>query len=306
MAHWYHVTHEQPGGKDVATAMSPALRRRILALELRRLRGKRPGHEVAQGLHWSTSKVSRYELGRSPLPYEEVERMLDFYGVADPERGQLLSLARDANETGWWEDYAADEIPDEYKDLIGYETEAASAEVWAVDIVPGLLQAEAYARQVHMGYQAVVPIAPGIIDTRVRVRMIRQKVLTRDSPLKLSVVLDESVLLRPIGKSQLMHAQLQHLLQTADLPNVELRVLPLPKERLAVNSFTIFGFNPIGEIGRFPDVVNTESTVGSDLAVEGETGTYFHRLMFQSLVSASLSPSETQELIRRTAEQAWA
>jgi hypothetical protein len=40
--------------------------------------------------------------------------------------------------------------------------------------------------------------------------------------------------------------------------------------------------------------------------VEGETGTYFHRLMFQSLFSASLSPSETQDLIRRTAEEAWA
>ena len=123
------------------------------------------------------------------------------------------------------------------KDLIGFEAEVASAEAWTVDIVPGLLQTEAYARQVHIGYQAVVPIAPGIIDTRERVRMIRQEVLTRDSPLKLSVVLDESVFLRPIGESPLMHAQLQHLLQMADLPNVELRVLPLLKERLAVNSF---------------------------------------------------------------------
>lgn len=290
----------------MATAMSPALRRRILALEFRRLRGKRSGHEVAQRLGWSTSKVSRYEVGRSPLPYEEVESMLDFYEVADPERGQLLSLARDANEKGWWEDYAANEIPDEYKELIGFEAEAASAEIWALDIVPGLLQDEDYARQVHIGYQAVVPIAPGIIDTRVRVRMIRQQVLTRDSPLKLSVVLDESVLLRPIGKPQLMFAQLQHLLQMADLPNVELRVLPLVKERIAVNSFALFGFNPIRGIARFPDVVNIESAVGSDLAVEGETGTYFHRLMFQSLFSASLSPSETQDLISRTAEEAWA
>ena len=183
----------------MATTRSPALRRRRLAAELRRLRGNRPGHEVARGLGWSTSKVSRYELGRSTLPLDEVEKMLDFYGVTDPERGQLLSLAREANERGWWEDYA-DALPDEYQAFIGLEVEAASAATWSVDIVPGLLQTEDYARQLHLGYQAVVPVPPGIINTRVKVRMIRQKVLTRDPPLELSVVLDESVLLRSIGR----------------------------------------------------------------------------------------------------------
>lgn len=289
----------------MATSRSPALRRRRLAAELRRLRGNRPGHEVARGLGWSTSKVSRYELGRSTLPLDEVEKMLDFYGVADPERGQLLSLAREANERGWWEDYA-DALPDEYQAFIGIEAEAASAATWAVDIVPGLLQTEDYARQVHLGYQAAVPIPPGIIDTRVKVRMIRQKVLTRDPPLELSVVLDESVLLRPIGKPRLMYAQLRHLLQMTDLPNVELRVLPLSKERLAANSFTILGFNPIGETSGLRDVVNTESAVGSDLYVEGETDTYFHRLVFQSLEGVSCSSSESQELIQQTAERLWA
>lgn len=289
----------------MATSRSPALRRRRLAAELRRLRGNRPGHEVARGLGWSTSKVSRYELGRSTLPLDEVEKMLDFYGVTDPERGQLLSLAQEANERGWWEEYA-DALPDEYQALIGLEAEAASAAIWAVEIVPGLLQSEDYARQVHLAYQAVVPIPPGIIDTRVKVRMIRQQVLTRDPPLELSVVLDESVLLRPIGKPRLMYGQLQHLLQMADLPNIELRVLPLSKERLVPNSFAIFGFNPIGETGGLRDVVNTESTVGSDLYVEGETDTYFHRLVFQSLIEASVSPFESQVLIRDIAERLWA
>jgi transcriptional regulator with XRE-family HTH domain len=288
----------------VATTGSPALRRRRLAAELRRLRGNRPGHEVARGLRWSTSKVSRYELGRSTLPLEEVEKMLDFYGVTDPERGQLLSLAREANERGWWEEYA-DAIPDEYQAFIGLEAEASSASTWSVDIVPGLLQTEDYARQLHLGYQAVVPMTPGIIDTRVKVRMIRQKVLTRDPPLELSVVLDESVLLRPIGKPRSMHAQLQHLVQMADLPNVDLRILPLNRERIAANSFTILGFNSSGETGGLRDVVNTESVVGSDLYVEGETDTYFHRLVFQSLVAASLPAAESQALIQEIFERVW-
>jgi hypothetical protein len=234
-----------------------------------------------------------------------VEKMLDFYGVTDPERGQLLSLASEANERGWWEDYA-DALPDEYQAFIGLEVEAASAATWSVDIVPGLLQTEDYARQLHLGYQAVVPVPPGIIDTRVKVRMIRQKALTRDPPLELSVVLDESVLLRSIGNQRLMYAQLQYLLQMADLPTVELRILPLSKVRLAANSFTILSFNSIGGTGGLRDVVNTESVVGSDLYVEGETDTYFHRLVFQSLVDASLSPSEARVLISQTAERLWA
>jgi hypothetical protein len=51
--------------------------------------------------------------------------------------------------------------------------------------------------------QATMPVAPGLIERRVRIRMIRQDVLTtRDPPLELSVVLDESVLLRRIGDEQ--------------------------------------------------------------------------------------------------------
>jgi len=288
----------------VATSRSPALRRRRIAAELRRLRGNRPGHQIARGLGWSTSKLSRYELGRSTLPLGEVEKMLDFYGVTDPERGQLLSLARESNERGWWEEEEyADALPDEYQALIGLEAEAASAAIWAVDIVPGLLQAEDYARQVHLAYQAVVPITPGVIDTRVKVRMIRQQVLTRDQPLELSAVLDESVLLRPIGEPRLMHTQLQHLLQIADLPNVDLRVLPLNRERLIANSFAIYGFNPAGETSGIHDVVATESTVGSDLYVEGEADTYFHRLVFKSLVEVSSSSSESKVLIQQAAER---
>jgi len=288
----------------VTTSRSPALLRRWLAAELRRLRGNRPGQEVARGLHWSTSKVSRFELGRSPLPLDEVEKMLDFYAVADSERDQLLSIARGANEKGWWEEFAP-ALPAEYEEFIGLEAGAASAEIWAIDIVPGIVQTESYARQVHLGYQAVVPIAPGIIDARVKVRMIRQQVLTGDPPLKLSIVLDESVLLRPIGEPRLMLAQLQRLLEVADLPNVELQVLPLTTERLVANSFIILDFDPIAGTGRLPDVVVTESTVGSEIHVQGEGDTYFHGLVFQSLVGAALQPSESKDRISKVAAQRW-
>lgn len=285
------------------SAGSPVQRRR-LAAELRRLRGRRTGNEIARGLGWSPSKISRFEIGRSALPIEEVEKLLDFYKMSDAERSQLLTLARDANRRGWWEDYA-DAIPEEYQAFIGLEAEAASIAHWHVSVVPGLLQTEDYARRLHVGYQSAVPVPPGMLDRRVKVRMLRQEVLTRDSPPQFSFVLDESVLRRRIGDNGLMRRQLQQLAEIAELPNVDLRVLPLGADRaMSADSFVIFGFGVPGEPAMLHDVVSIDSVVESELYVEGETDTFLYRLVFESLKDSSLAPEESQELIKRT-ERVW-
>jgi hypothetical protein len=200
-----------------------------------------------------------------------------------------------------------DALPEEYLRFIGLEAEATSVAHWEVAIVPGLLQTEEYARHLHVGYQGVMPIPPGVVERRVRMRMIRQEVLVRNPPLQLSVVIDESVLLRRIGGHEVMHTQLLHLAEVADLPNVDLRVLPLSSETsLMAGPFVIFGFSsdPINGRATLRDVVSTENVI-REMYEEGETDTYVYRLVFQGLVKASLSPSESQRLIRRTAAQVW-
>jgi transcriptional regulator with XRE-family HTH domain len=286
------------------SAGSPAVRRRRLAAELRRLRGRRTGNEVAAGLGWSASKISRFELGRSTLPIDEVEKLLDFYGVRGSERSQLLTLARDANRRGWWEDYA-DAIPEDYQAFIGLEAEAAWVAHWQLGVVPGLLQTEEYARHLHMAYQSVIQIPSGTLENRVRVRMIRQEALTRDPPLRLRAVVDESVLLRRIGDERTMYAQLRHLVEAAELPNVDLRVLPLDAHRATTeDSFVIFGFGPTDEPAMLHDVVSTES-LKSELYVEGEADTYLYKLVFENLFETAFSSAETRDFITRTADQAW-
>jgi hypothetical protein len=97
---------------------------------------------------------------------------------------------------------------------------------------------------VHLSYQNAVPIPPGLIDRRVGVRMLRQEVLTtRRPPPQLSVVLDESILLRGIGAPGLMRAQLLHMATASELPNVELRILPLDRGfSPPPGPFMVFGF----------------------------------------------------------------
>lgn len=290
----------------MAASASPTVRRRRLAAELRRLRGSRTGGEVAKALAWSPAKISRYELGQTNFPTDEVEKLLDFYGVVEPRRGQLLTLAAEASRRGWWEEYS-DVLAPEFMEFIGLEAEADTMAHWQVGVIPGLLQTEEYARQLNEGYHSVIPTPPGVLERLVQVRMIRQQLLTSEPPLRLAVVLDESVLLRKIGAERLMRAQLEHLSRVAELPSVDLRVLPLNRETsLVADSFAIlsFGSRPTDIAGKLADVVSTEG-VTSELYVEGESDTYLYRLVFQGLVNASLSPADSQDLIRHTVDQRW-
>ena len=292
----------------MATAGSPTVRRRRLAAELRRLRGNdRTGAQVAKALGWSPAKISRYELGQGGFPLDEVAKLLDFYGVTEPRHAQLLNLAADANARGWWENYA-DILTPEYAEFIGLEAEASTVSQWQVETVPGLLQTPEYTRWIHNAANSFELTPPGVIERRVEVRMRRQRVLTeRNPPLKLSAVLDESVLLREIGGREVMHAQLMRLAEMAELPNVELRVRPLRSgSPLMAGSFVLFGFESVAGTRRLGDVMSMEAVgVSGTMSVEGENDTYVHRLLFGALVDSALSPDDSSLMVRETAKKVW-
>jgi transcriptional regulator with XRE-family HTH domain len=285
-------------------SQSPTVRRRRLAAELREIRESkgRSGETVAAALKWSPSKISRYERAKTGLRPREVERLLDYYGVTGPRRALLLALAEDAAQKGWWED-SGDILSEDYQQFIGLEHEATSIAIWHVDVVPGLLQEEAYARHIISGYSRIEPIAPGAIGRMVRVRMRRQQVLDRDG-LQISVILDESILNRRIGNDSVMHEQLQRLVREADRPNLTLQVLPLDAHHSVFGeSFEIFGFGTDGD-AMLQDVVSTEHMRGGFI-LEGERDTYLHRIAFQTLAGASLDPAASTALILETAESHW-
>jgi len=289
----------------VTSSASPTVRRRRLAAELRRLRGGRTGTTVAKALGWSPAKVSRYELGQGSFPLEEIEKLLNYYGVTEPRQTQLLDLAAEANERAWWDNYA-DALSPTYRELLGLESEATSELVWQVTAVPGLLQTEGYARAIHDAHQQVVLEPPGVFERRVAARMIRQQVLTsRNPPLQLSAVIDEAVLLRKVGTREVMSGQLRHLREVAELPNIKIRILPLQSETsLKADSFTVFEFSSEDASDNLGDVVNTEA-VTDQLRIEGESETYVFRLIFRAFAEASLSPEESRERILQTAQQLW-
>ncbi len=289
----------------MTTPGSPTVRRRRLAAELRGIRESqgKSGDAVAAALRWSPSKVSRYELARTSLKPQEVERLLDYYAITGSRRTLLLTLAEDAARRGWWEEFA-DSLTADYQQFIGLEHEASSISLWHIEVVAGLLQTEAYARHVISSYNRVEPVAPGLIERLVRVRMRRQQVLEPEHGLALSVVLDESVLKRRIGNEQVMHEQLQRLVREADRPNVTLQILPLDAQHTVfVESFVLFRFGPEND-AMLQDVVSSEQ-LRADFSVEGERDTYLHRIAFQMLADAALDPASSRQLILDTAESCW-
>jgi transcriptional regulator with XRE-family HTH domain len=288
----------------VAMPGSPTVRRRRLAAELREIRESKgkSGDAVAMALRWSTSKISRYERAKTGLQPREVERLLDYYEITGSRRARLLALAEDAAQKGWWEEYT-DSLSGDYRAFIGLEHEASSMAICHVEVVPGLLQTAAYARQIISSYSRIEPITPGMIERLVKVRMRRQQVLDHEST-QLTVVLDESTLQRRIGDDVVMRDQLQRLAREADRPNLMLHVLPLSAGRpVFTESFVIFGFGSDSD-AMLQDVVWMEH-LKNDFSLDDEKETYLHRLAFDLLIGAALDPADSKALILQTLETHW-
>jgi transcriptional regulator with XRE-family HTH domain len=286
--------------------VSPTVRRRRLAAELRRLRALAglKEEEVAELVGWSPSKVSRYELARTGLRPSDVRKLLEVYRVDSSHQEELLALAREATVKGWWEEYA-DVVPEDYLALIGLEAEATSELSWHLDLIPGLLQTENYARSVNTHFQnALSATPPSKIERSVQLRLRRQQRLTGEPPLEYSAVLDEAVLRRRVADAAIMREQLVHLVEIARLPSVTLRIMRLADSNpIVINSFDLltFGTEPVT---RMPDVVWGE-ILQSAIFFEGEADTYQYRFMFGRLAELALGPSRSADLVASIADEVW-
>jgi len=112
---------------------------------------------------------------------------------------------------------------------IGFEAAAEQISIYESMLVPGLLQTPVYARTI---LQTMHPnLSAEDIEQRVRVREVRQDLLTQDDPPTVRAVLDEAVLRRPIGGPETMREQRDRLAEAAALPTVTIHVGPAPRRR---------------------------------------------------------------------------
>ncbi|WP_328780126.1 helix-turn-helix domain-containing protein [Streptomyces canus] len=286
-----------------ATANPSTVLGRQLGDELRRLR-ERAGLttvQAADALDCTKGKISRIENGRVAVRLPDLMAMLQSYKVSDTElRERLTGLARKANRRrrqGWWNQYSS-VLADTYRDYIALETMADSVRTFQAQLVPGLLQTPEYIRAVTVASRQWETGAE--IERFVQVRLARQQRLTGEASLNLWAVLSEAVLLQKVGGPQVMAAQLQHLLDMSEQPNVTIQVLPFSRGAHAsmFGPYVVLGFPEEGAL----DVVLADNPTGSTwLEREAEVAPY--RALFDAARTSALSPVESRILIHRRAKE---
>lgn len=283
---------------------SPTVRGRRLAAELRRLRERTglTGDEVAQQLGWSGSKISRIELHRIGIKQADLRNLLDLYGVEEPHRSELQALARESRQKGRLEKVTAD-FPTDYAEHLHAEADAESLWSWDPVLVPGLFQTEDYAREMMLAWQSMFPLPPSDLDRRLEARMVRQQILNRNPPPKISAVIDESVLHRRYGANSVMREQLQKLIDISESPNVTLHILPLDGiHPITTGAFYYMKFAQVHEVPMH-DIVTIEHML-RNYYVEGDD-TYKFQVAFDQLVTESLGVRESRDFIGTAIRELW-
>jgi transcriptional regulator with XRE-family HTH domain len=283
---------------------SSAARQRRLASELRRLRrqARLTGKEVSTRLGWSEAKLSRIETGQARVKIEDLEGFLDLYGVSASHHAELVALAQESREADLLE--ALEDVPEAHVQILEAESEAESMWVWEPQMVPGLLQIEDYTRAVLRHWPAVFARPAAEVERRIETGRLRRRALSRDSPLELSFVIDASVLARRFATPAVMQAQILHLAEISEQPQVELRILPLDGNQvIGTGAFNYFRFPPVHGVP-LPDTVAVEHLQGTEF-IDNEQDVNMYRIVFNALRDNSLTIKASRDTLLRVAREAW-
>lgn len=271
--------------------------RRQLGRFLREARGnaRLTVRAAARALEWSEAKMWRVETGQVAMRTHDVETMCRVYGVAPGLTEALKGLAQETRTRGWWHAYG-EAIPAWFNVFVGLEEAADHIDTYQPELVPGLFQTADYARALLRARFPAQSVEE--IEQRVLLRMSRQSLVSRPvDPPRLTVVLNEAVLLRPIGGRLVMAAQCRHLEELAGrTPHVTLRVVPFDSgvhAGLTTGAFVLLRFPTDGE-GRAtePPTVYVEGMTGA-LYLEQPHEVDSYRQAFEDLL-ATLGDADGQ------------
>jgi transcriptional regulator with XRE-family HTH domain len=278
----------------------PTVQRMLVGAQLRRLRTEAglSREQAGEAIRASEWKIHRLENGQVGFKERDIIDLLRLYGVTDPtEVAEFVALAREANSPGWWQHYG-DVLPPWFRTYVDLESVATLIRTYEGQFIPGLLQTDDYMRAVVQG--AHLEESAEELGRRVRLRLARQTLLTRDQPPRLWAVIDEAAMRRPVGGREVMRGQLERLIEAAKLPNVTLQVLPFDAgaHPAMLGAFSILRFAD----RELPDVVYLEHLTNAVyLDKRDEVERYLD--VMELLCVQSEPPARTVELLERTLEE---
>jgi len=271
-----------------------SLRSRWLSEKLKgaRLQARYTLVDTARYLQVDHTTLGRFEHGTHRIRRSYVKDLLDFYGVSsERERSFLLQLAEDTWRKDW-SDMDSYGLDTEFIDYTWLESKAVEIQVFEPLIIHGLLQTPQYIEGTNMGRGTTAP-APADLAHFVDVRTKRQRILHGDRPPRLSVVMEEPALRRPIGNSSVLREQLTHLVSISENDHVRIQVLTMdaPADPGHHGPFTIFNMpDP------YPAIAYVEN-IGGSTFYENEDKVDRFRRTYDEIQALALSPTESARLI---------
>ncbi|NUV53417.1 helix-turn-helix domain-containing protein [Streptomyces coelicolor] len=255
--------------------------------------------EAARILRVAPATVRRMETAEVALKIPYVQMLLTAYGVPDGEADTFVTLAEDANRPGWWQRYH-DVLPEWFSLYVSLEGAARIIRSYEPHFVPGLLQTEDYARAV-LEAGTIGTAGPGTVERHVALRMERQRLLERPDPPHLWVLMEETVLRRPVsGDSRVMRDQFDKLLEYAERDRVTLQIAefadgPHPG---TYAPFSLFRFAE----PELPDMVFTEYLTGA-LYLDSRKEVSVHLEVLDHMTARAASARRTEKLLRECRER---
>jgi transcriptional regulator with XRE-family HTH domain len=271
---------------------SPLVQRRRLRTELRRARAEArlTQGDVANAMDWSLSKIIRIETGAVGISTNDLRALLSLYEIHDQARtDELVELARASRQTSWWSTYRGDISP-QYLQYIEYEEAASILRTYEPLLLPGLFQTEEYAAAIIRGL-ADLDTPAELIQTRIEIRLTRQRLLEQTTPPTLISVVDESAIQRLIGERSIAKGQIARLIDLANRPNITIEIVPFSAglHRGMLEPFLILEFSD-PEDGDVLFLETSRDMIFSHDEAGEITG---YREVFEQLTSISLGPAGT-------------
>ena len=279
---------------------APTVGQVVLGRRLQELReaARLKREEAARVLRVAPATVRRMEMAEVALKIPYVQVLLETYGVPDDEAAAFVALAEEANRPGWWQRFH-DVLPDWFSLYVSLEGAATIIRSYEPHFVPGLLQTEDYARAV-MEAGTVGQTGPETIDRHVSLRMARQRLLERPDPPHLWVIMDETVLRRPVSiRGEVMREQLDKLLEFAERDRVTLQIAEF-KDGPHPGTYAPFTLFRFGE-PELPDMVFTEYLTGA-LYLDSRKEVSAHLEVLDHMTARAASAQRTKKILREHRE----
>ncbi|MEV8451500.1 helix-turn-helix transcriptional regulator [Streptomyces sp. NPDC052095] len=236
--------------------------------------------EYAPMVRYSAPTVSSIEQGRRfpPLPYvERSEILLDARGII---RSAAALLTRRPGIANWFRQWAQ------------LETGATNLYTYECRLLPGLLQSEAYARTLFLNQLPMLDEEQ--IEQQLTARMERQQLLRERTGANYSFILEEHLFRRLLGGAEVMRETIDHVIDLAELRNVEIQIIPQSRESHA-------GMHGPIQLLETPDhkwFGYSEGQMSGQLHVDPSVVSVLH-MRYAKMRSQSHTPEESVGLLRQ-------